>query len=204
MTRNTINISLLFVLCLSLLFCTRGVQAEQMQQSDEEGADWVKALKNTELEPNGKENKKIASKDPEDTNGIDVRNPTELRTHADVYLKNGDVENAIILVEKAIELQPEDTDGRQIYADALEQKLKAQTERDPHTFNQCIKQWYFLFKNAEYPEMANLAAKHLKDLSGKSPYVWPTARMYLTRVLLPEQGSTESAPQISEEPVQIH
>jgi len=183
---------------MSLLICTRVAQAE------EEGADWVKALKSTELEPNEQETKKTASKDAEDTNGIDVRNPSELRTHASSYLKDGDVENAIILVEKAIELQPEDTDGRQIYADALEQKLKAQTERDPHTFNQCIKQWYFLFKNAEYPEMANLAAKHLKDLSGKSPYIWPTAKMYLTRVLMSEQGATESAPQISEEPVQIH
>lgn len=171
-----------------------------------EESDWVKALKGSPLEPGSmnKSGQKSETSSNDDAATINGLNPTDLRSHASAHLKDGDIESAIKLVERAIELQPEDTDGRQIYADALEQKLKAQVQRDPHTFNQCVKQWYFLYKNSEYPEMGNLAAKHLKDLTGRSPYMWPAAKMYLGKVLMAEIGNDGANATISEEPTQIH
>lgn len=179
-------------------------------QADEE-SDWIKAL-NDKSEPKvlktaarTAKDKQASSKQDEldDTATINRMSPTDLRNRASTYLKRDELDKAIELIERSIELQPEDTEGRQIYADALEKKLKTQTDPDPHTFNQCIKQWYYLYKNAEYPEMVNLAVNHLKNITGKSPYVWPTAKMYLSRVLMPETPTP--SPTLSDEPpAQVH
>jgi hypothetical protein len=179
--------------------------------ADEE-SEWLSALKNT-VEPTGvrlgidaeaSASNRSSGEEMPDAALLKSMSPTDLRTRASIHLKEGEIDVAIDMVEQAIELQPEDTEGRRIYADALEHKVMAQAERDPHMFNQCVKQWYFLYKNAEYPDNVTLAARHLKDLTGKSPYVWPTAKLYLSRVLLPEAGNGVAAAAVTEEPVQIH
>ncbi len=178
--------------------------------ADEE-SDWVGSLKG-EKDPPSKHSKATAEAQALTTEAVsneygtlNVSNPVSLKTHADAHLKAGHISTAIKLIEKSLALQSEDTDARQIYADALEQKVKTDAVRDPHTFNLCIKQWYFLYKNAEYPGIQSTAVSHLKELTGKSPYVWPTARMYFARVLMSEPKEGEAPTSVaSDEPPQVH
>lgn len=180
-------------------------------RADEE-EDWLTSIKHASPDPTS------STAGTEDATGshapskigtneygtLDTTNFASMRSHASAHLKAGHVDTAIKLVEQALEMRPDDTDCRQIYADALEAKVRSQVERDPHTFNLCVKQWYFLYKNAEYPEIGTTAATHLKELTGKSPYVWPTPKLFLSRVLMPELPGTSSTPLASEEPVQVH
>jgi hypothetical protein len=119
-------------------------------------------------------------------------------------LKNSRIDTAIKLAEESLEIEPDNTDGRQIYADALERKLKKQDPMDPHTFNMCVKQWYYLYKNAEYSEISKTAAQHLKALTGRPPAVYTNAKMYLSKVLVPELGNSMPTTVAAEEPQQIH
>ncbi len=178
--------------------------------ADEE-ADWVDSLKESSVEPGLRARAlKIGEPDNEKSDLLKVVNnqsPASKRTHAASQMRDGNFDLAIQLIEEVLEVQPEDNEARQIYADALETKWKSRSlNRDPHLFNQCVKQWYYLYKNAEYPTIVSVAGNHLRELTGKSPYVWPTAKMYLKRVLLPEQDGTEpdTTLKVSEEPQLVH
>ncbi len=137
---------------------------------------------------------------------LDVYSPVSMRSHATEHLKKGNYELAIKLTEAVIEKTPEDMEARQLYADALERKYKGQATGDPYLFNRCVKQWYFLYKQSEQPEIISLAAKHLQELTGRSPYIWPTARMYLSRVLKVEDAQKpDTNPELATpEPPQVH
>lgn len=191
-------------IALTLLLAVFSCQVLVLPTFADEASDWLKSIKSNELDP-GVETKTSAVL-PEHPTAI-PNNPGSLRAHAAAKLKDGDFEAAITLVEKAIEFYPEDAESRQIYADALESKLNSRSVRDPKVYNQCVKQWYFVYKHATDPAMANAAGEHLRNLTRKSPFVYPTAKMYLSRVLMPEIYSSfeaESAPSLSnEEPAQV-
>ena len=192
----------------------------------DEASDWLRSLKETPGDP-GMQSAKYDAVDYSDqikaaknqvqsaSPTVNNQNQTSLRSHAESKLKDGLINEAIKLVEQAIEMKPEDCVARQIYADALEHKMESSSacKKDPHLFNICVKQWYYVYKNSEYPDMVNVAGEHLRMLTGKSPYVWPTAKMYLGRVLKPETteeqsaGSTDLAVErrsIAEEPPMVH
>lgn len=137
---------------------------------------------------------------------LDIYSPVSMRAHAAQHLKKGKYDLAIKLTEAVIEKTPEDMEARQIYADALERKYAAQATGDPYLFNRCVKQWYFLYKQSDQPEVITLAAKHLQEMTGRSPYIWPTAKMYLSRVLKVEDSNKPDInPEIATpEPPQVH
>lgn len=180
----------------------------------DEPADWIKAIKQPVKEPskqqlNPADDDDLNTASPENEYGtLNTMSPVNMKNHAAEHLKQGHYDAAIKLVEASLEKEPGDNDARQIYADALEQKLKAQGTPDPVIFNRCVKQWYYLYKNAEFSDIITTAANHLRLLTGKSPYVWPTARMYFKHVLKPEFGP-ETSGEIggknvaSEEPQQV-
>lgn len=202
------------LLRLSLVAFAILLFAVQPSSADEE-SDWLKELKSSSPEPGLK---KARSSDDDyfefHTEGksrartasptVNNQNPVSMRTHAAAMLKDGKIDAAMKLIEQTLELTPDDNVARQIFADALEQKLKDQSKRDPRLFNLCVKQWYYLYKNAEYPDMVQVAGNHLRDLTGKSPYVWPTAKMYLGRVLMPEDTETQAGKIAAEEPPLVH
>lgn len=177
----------------------------------DEASDWLNSLKSSSPEPASTTAAAPAepTSDADEDNSLNMygnlsrNNAISLRQHAAAHLKNNHEDIAIKLVEESLELEPENTDGRQIYADALEKKLKKQDPMDPHTFNMCVKQWYYLYKNAEYSEISKTASQHLKQLTGHPPAVYATAKMYLSKVLIPEVGGTPTTV-AAEEPPQIH
>lgn len=134
---------------------------------------------------------------------VNTLSAASLRSYAKTHMKKNHPQAARKLAEKAIDLDPENSDGRQIYAEALKMIVKKQNPRDPHTFNICVKQWYWLSKHAEFDDDRNAANAALKELTGVSPYaVWMRPKNYLTKVLMPEDGV--SAAELAEEPEQVH
>jgi tetratricopeptide (TPR) repeat protein len=120
---------------------------------------------------------------------------------AEYCLKQGYIEQAIKLSEKAIDLR-DDPDLHQILAQALEKKWKAQTERDPALFRRCISEWLIVLRQPggeedlsshglAIPGMGKLyqdedrklpAKRHLIQLTGYCPKVWETDTKFLNRV----------------------
>lgn len=192
-----------FFILLSALLLAAPVCAD-------EADEWVSSLKSSSPEPRSTTAPAPAetAESEEDRTlneygNLSRSNPVSLRTHAAEHLKHNHLDTAIKLVEESLELEPDNTDGRQIYADALFKKLKTQDPMNPHTFNMCVKQWYYLYKNSEYSDISKTAVDKLKQLTGKSPAMYPTAKMYLGRVLEPETSATPTTV-AAEEPQQIH
>lgn len=124
---------------------------------------------------------------------LGMRTPNALRLEGENSLRMGHVDRAIMVLQRSVEMAPLDMDGRILYAQALEQKLIGQRERDPALFNFVVKQWLFVAKKAEFPDQSFQGRQHLINLTGVAPKLWESDRKYLARVLLPEDGSTKVA-----------
>lgn len=130
---------------------------------------------------------------------------------AEYALSVGDTEQSIKLCRRAINKDMDDLDIHQIYAEALEKKIKKQPDRDPELFNECIKQWLMVLRSTvgdekgltnsngiglltrfyEDDERGIPAKQHLLALTGSVPKAWESNAKYLKRVLKP--GTTTVA-----------
>ncbi len=136
----------------------------------------------------------------QDRNGV-IRNdqilemgvPTAsaLQMEGESSLRLGNVDRALVALQRATELAPLDTDKRILYAECLEKKLMAQKPRDPRLYNFCIKQWLFVATKAEFADQSMQGRAHLGALSGAAPKLFEKPAKFLARVLVPEDGSTK-------------
>lgn len=124
---------------------------------------------------------------------LGVHTPNALRLEGENSLRMGSVDRAITVLQRSVEMAPLDMDGRILYAQALEQKLISQKERDPRLFNFVVKQWLFVKEKAEFPDQKMQGYSHLVNLTGVAPKLFQPAKKYLAKVLLPEDGSTRVA-----------
>ncbi|MBI4533940.1 MAG: hypothetical protein HY711_08325 [Candidatus Melainabacteria bacterium] len=124
---------------------------------------------------------------------LGMRTPNALRLEGENSLRMGNLDRAIMVLQRSVEMAPMDMDGRILYAQALEQKLIGQKERDPALFNFVVKQWLFVAKKAEFPDQSIQGRSHLINLTGVAPKLFESTQKYLSRVLLPEDGSTKVA-----------
>ncbi len=115
----------------------------------------------------------------------------KLRTHADANLRSGNFAAALVLLEKALELCPDDVETRTLHAQALQTKLERTHSQDPVLFNDCVKQWCYVLKNNEFLEDSKIAEAHLVDLTGKKPKLFGVGA-YLRSVLKPEPEPEDS------------
>jgi hypothetical protein len=116
-----------------------------------------------------------------------------LRLEGESSLRNGHLDRAITVLQRSVEMAPMDMDGRIMYAQALEQKLISQKERDPALFNFLVKQWLFVAKKSEFADQAMQGRSHLVNLTGVAPKLFEKEPKYLARVLMPEDGSQQVA-----------
>lgn len=136
----------------------------------------------------------------QDRNGV-IRNdqilemgvPTAsaLQMEGESSLRMGNVDRALVAIQRSIELAPMDADKRILYAETLEKKLMAQKskERDPRLYNFLIKQWLFVAMKSDFPDQQMQGRAHLGSLTGTAPKMFEKPHKFLARVLLPEDGS---------------
>jgi len=128
-----------------------------------------------------------------------------LRLEGEQAIRLGNTDRACQLLQKAIEMQPGDFDGRILYASALEKKLMKQkaSKRDPKLFNFVVKNWYFVYKKSEFHDQKAQAKSHLEKLVGALPKRMEKPHKYLARVLIPEDGSVKVKIGASKEPAKV-
>jgi hypothetical protein len=121
--------------------------------------------------------------------------------NAEYCLQHGYVDRAIKLCQLALN-NKDDPDLHQIYATALEAKLKDQEEKDPTLFRNCVAEWLIVlrqsggeenlaFHGASLPGVGKFfededrsmpAKQHIQHLTGHLPKVWETNDRFVKRV----------------------
>lgn len=116
-----------------------------------------------------------------------------MRLEGEQCMRLGNIDRAVTVLQKAIELSPGDMDGRILYSIALEKKLLKQPskKRDPRLYNFCIKQWCYISKKADFEDQKTQAKNHLEKLTGTVPGRFEKAHKFLARTLIAEDGSTK-------------
>ena len=120
---------------------------------------------------------------------------------------------ALKLMQEAVKLDPNDIDAQCVYAEAMQEKLKHQADKDPELFNKCVQLWLKIMRS-EIGEEKGLSYKglsldnglfgdeervqrakvELKALTGYVPKPWETNDHFLKRVL--RNASTSVSAQI--------
>lgn len=120
-----------------------------------------------------------------------VPTASALQLEGESSLRMGQLDRALVALQRAIELAPLDADKRLLYAECLERKMisQKQKERDPRLYNFLVKQWLFVYDKADFPDQKAQALTHLGTLTGTAPRMWERPNKFLTRVLIPEDGS---------------
>lgn len=120
-----------------------------------------------------------------------VPTASALQLEGESSMRMGQIDRAIVALQRSIELAPMDSDKRLLYAEALEKKLMSTKtkDRDPRFYNFVVKQWLFILQKADFPDQKVQAGSHLVQLTGSAPRMWERPHKYLARVLLPEDGS---------------
>lgn len=130
-------------------------------------------------------------------------NASSMMMSSEYSLRNGYTEQAIKQSRRALQRDPDDIDLHQQLAEALENKIKSQDERDPYLYNECVKEWLMVLRNEVgdeagmtwhgigLPKMQTLyqdsarggvAKAHLIELTGSLPKGWETNAKYLKRI----------------------
>ncbi len=120
---------------------------------------------------------------------------------AEYCLEHDQIDKAISLCKLALG-EKDDPDLHQIYAEALERKLKAQVDKDPKLFRKCVAEWLIVlrqeggeeslsFHGLSLPGLGKFyededrtipAKQHITQLTGRLPKVWETNEKFLNRV----------------------
>jgi hypothetical protein len=124
---------------------------------------------------------------------LGTQTPEALRLEGEQSMRNGNYDKAISLLKKSVELSPSDMDGRLLCAEAMEKKLLKQQDKDPVLFNALVKQWYVVAKKANFLDQQMQGRSHLTMLTGSAPGRFDTEKRFLSRVLIPEDGSVKVA-----------
>lgn len=124
---------------------------------------------------------------------LGTQTSSALRLEGEQSMRFNNIDKAIMVLQKSVEMTPSDMDGRILYAEALEKKLNHQKDRDPALFNFAVKQWLYVAKKADFMDQKLQAMKHLQTLTGQRPHRWENEVHYLSHVLMPEDDSRKVA-----------
>ncbi len=124
---------------------------------------------------------------------IGTSTSSALRLEGEQSMRFNNIDRAVLVLGKSVEMSPADMDGRILYAEALEKKLMRQKTQDPQLHNLVVKQWLYIAKKADYMDQKMQGTKHLSSLTGQRPRMWETEDRFLARVLVPEGSSQQVA-----------
>lgn len=117
-------------------------------------------------------------------------------------IRRGDYDRAIKLLTRALEINDDDMDSHRLLAEALQDKLEGQDERDPYVYEKCLKEWLIVYRGEVGEEKGLtfhgmgfmtdrfadddrgiIAKKQLIKLTGHAPKMWETDNKYITRMM---------------------
>jgi hypothetical protein len=116
-----------------------------------------------------------------------------MRLEGEQAMRYGNYDKAITVLKKSVQMSPSDMDGRILLAEALEKKLLKQQDKDPALYNSVMKQWLIVSKNSNFMDQKMQGRAHLQSLSGTAPKHFESDSKFLSRILIPEDGSVKVA-----------
>ncbi len=138
---------------------------------------------------------------------------------SEISLRNDDVNRAVSMGRRAVELDPNDIDARVALGEALYQKIKKSKKKPkPEVYNECVKTWLMVLRNIvgdesnmgykgisiplverfyEDEDRTILARTRLTAVCGRVPKFWETNKKFLDKVLLPEASTSVAGSVIS-------
>lgn len=153
---------------------------------DEKTPDWIKDTSGI-----GKSNDGVVRSDQILELGVPTSSAMQLE--GENLLRMGNLDHALVALQKSVEMAPLDMDKRTLYSEALEKKLIKQKLKDPALYNYVIKQWLFIFRQAEFIDQSMNAKAHIVHLTGTAPKAFEKSEKFLMRVMIPEDGSARVA-----------
>lgn len=134
-----------------------------------------------------------------------TKNSRQLTLVGQQAVRTGDFDRAIKLLTRAVQINNEDMDSHLHLAEALQDKLESQEDKDPYIFEKCLKEWLIVYRGEvgeekgltwrgmgfmtdRYAdeERAIVAKRSLIKLTGHAPRMWETDSKYITRMLKKE------------------
>ncbi len=116
-----------------------------------------------------------------------------MRLEGEQAMRYGNYDKAITVLKKSVQMSPSDMDGRILLAEALEKKLLKQQVKDPALYNSVMKQWLIVSKNGNFMDQKMQGRAHLQSLAGTAPKHFESDTKFLSRILIPEDGSVKVA-----------
>lgn len=116
-----------------------------------------------------------------------------MRLEGEQAMRYGNYDRAIAVLKKSVQMSPSDMDGRILLAEALEKKLLKQQVKDPALYNSVMKQWLIVSKNGNFMDQKMQGRAHLQSLAGTAPKHFESDTKFLSRILIPEDGSVKVA-----------
>lgn len=117
-------------------------------------------------------------------------------------IRDGKYAKAMLVMQKAIKISPNDVENYVLYAEAMQGVLERQEDKDPELFNKCVGVWLQVLRsevgeekglsfkgisidNGLYGDEDTVfkAKRQLRKLTGYVPKPWETDNKYLVRVL---------------------
>lgn len=135
-----------------------------------------------------------------------------LARSAEYCLQHGEYDKAIKFCQLSLS-KKEDPDLHQIYATALQSKLKSEDQKDPELFSKCVSEWLIVLRQTNGEENLSFhgvglpgvgkfwededrtmpAKLQLFQLTGRVPKVWETNAKFLKRVTKDYDASVTGA-----------
>lgn len=202
LSKSKITTLCLLTTCLATVNSAKAAEPEKSAlQAESSKARAERRRMNEDPTPPAREGSEIFT---EETSGA-------LLLQAKQFMRHHNYNKALKILKRAIKLNDDDMDIRVLYAEALEEKLSHQAEKDPEIFNECVKSWLMVarqeiglekgmtfkgigFLSGQYADedWAGRAKKRLRVLTGFSPKPWETNDRYLKKVLKPAETSVSA------------
>jgi hypothetical protein len=131
----------------------------------------------------------------QDDQFLELNTPSSegMRLEGEQAMRYGNYDRAIAVLKKSVQMSPTDMDGRILFAEALEKKLLKQQVKDPALYNSVMKQWLIVSKNGNFMDQKMQGRAHLQSLAGTAPKHFESDVKFLSRILIPEDGSVKVA-----------
>ena len=172
---------------ISIAALMLGISGTAALAAGDDSPDWIKDTSGVGRDVNG-----VVRSDQ--LLELGVASPGGMQLEGENLMKLGNIEEALLSLQKAVEMAPMDMDKRTLYAQALEKKLlKQKDHKDPALYNFLVKQWLYILKHSEFADQTMEARAHLISVCGSIPKPLESSKGFLARVLIPEDGTAALA-----------
>jgi hypothetical protein len=124
---------------------------------------------------------------------LGLTTPETLRLEGEQCLRTGNIDRALTVLQRSVEMAPLDMEGRILYAAALGRKFEERRGQDNALFNFLVKQWLFIYKRSDFPDQQQQALSQIAALTETKPKRFESEKKFLGRVLRPEDANSAFA-----------